>query len=324
MTVINGIEIDNVRSICNEMNQAIENNNPLSPSLHVIIVVSNPCQYAKRFILAREFIKRSHLHTILYVVELAHGSDDFQVTDQNNPRHLRIRTDSSPLWHKENLINLGVSKLLPANWAAMAWVDADIEFENLRWAEDALRILNGSKDIVQLWSHAADMNGRDETMQVFESFGYHHVKKHKFGKSLWHPGFAWAITRRAYEKLGGLYDVSILGSGDHNMAMCLLGHGISSINDATSDGYKNSILEFEKVAKTLRLGYVPGVIRHYWHGSKKDRKYSERWKILVKHQFDPSVHVTKRNGLIVPTNNCPPELLKDIMSYFLERNEDSD
>ena len=36
--------------------------------------------------------------------------------------------------------------------------------------------------------------------------------------NFWHPGFA-------YEKVGGLYDLSILGSGDHNMSFCLMSKG---------------------------------------------------------------------------------------------------
>jgi len=77
--------------------------------------------------------------------------------------------------------------------------------------------------------------------------------------------------------------------------------------------------------KTLRLGYVPGVIRHHFHGSKKNRKYHERWQILVNHNFDPIKHIKKsENGLLIPTEECPKQLLDDIMMYFKERNEDED
>jgi hypothetical protein len=80
---------------------------------------------------------------------------------------------------------------------------------------------------------------------------------------------------------------------------------------------------FQQRVKNLRLGYVPGVIRHYYHGSKKNRKYLERWKILVKHAYNPLVHVKLNNdGLLVPTDSCPRGLLDDILGYFLERNED--
>ena len=58
MTIINNIEIDNIRYERNEIKDAIINNEPIEPKLNVIIVVSNPCLYAKRYILAKEFIKR--------------------------------------------------------------------------------------------------------------------------------------------------------------------------------------------------------------------------------------------------------------------------
>jgi hypothetical protein len=43
----------------------------------------------------------------------------------------------------------------------------------------------------------------------------------------------------------------------------------------------------------------------------------------VKHQYNPEAHVKQDNGVLVPTDTCPTELLTDIMSYFKERNEDS-
>jgi hypothetical protein len=231
------------------------------------------------------------------------------------------------LWHKENMINMGVSKLLPKSWKAFAWIDADIEFDSASWASDTLKILNGCKDIIQLFSHAIDMDKDKNAMSIYPSFGFQYAKNRPRGlpnaQNFWHPGFAWAMTRKAYERVGGLYDVSILGSGDHNMSLSIIGKGINSINLNTTDGYKKSVLEFEKKAKNLRLGYTPGVIRHYFHGSKKNRKYLERWQILVDNKYDPLIHVMKNSdGLLVPTIECPKKLLESIYGYFEERNED--
>ena len=316
-------EEDPDRMITNEMKMAIANNEMIEKKLHVIIVISNPCQYRRRFQLAREFILRQEAHTEMYIVELAYGAGEFHVTDPENPKHLQVRTYTPPLWHKENLINMGVKHLLPKGWKSFAWIDADIEFESPTWAQDALRILNGSQDIVQLWSHAVDMDDNENTMKVFEGFGYQYTKDREFGKTLWHPGFAWAMNRRAYEKLGGLYELSILGAGDHNMALSLIGKGQKSINVGATPEYKKSILQFETRARGLRLGYVPGVIRHYFHGTKKNRRYAERWSILVKNKYDPTKHMKKNpQGLLVPTDTCPPKLLEDIMKYFKQRNED--
>ena len=58
-------------------------------------------------------------------------------------------------------------------------------------------------------------------------------------------------------------------------------------------------------------------------GIYPNRKYTERWQILVKHSYNPLTHITKdENGLLIPTKECPAELLEDIMNYFKERNED--
>jgi hypothetical protein len=326
MTIIDGIEIDIKEQKQDEIRLAILNNEPIDDKLHVITIMSNPCNYKRRYILTREFINRMEKeeNIILYIVELVYGDQQFYVTEKNNKRHLQIRGEF-PLWHKENMINMGV-KLLPKSWKAFAWIDADIEFENSSWALDTLKVLNGCKDIVQIFSHALDMDKIQNSMFIFPSFGYQYTKKSTYGGTginMWHPGYAWACTRKAFEGMGGLYEVSILGSGDHNMSLAFIGNGVKSLNGLTTDDYKKSIKEFEKKVINLRLGYIPGVIRHYYHGSKKDRKYSERWKILVDRAYCPSLHITKnKDGLLVPTKECPQELLDDILIYFKERNED--
>ncbi len=76
MTVINNIEIDVIDFKRNEIKDAIKNNDPIEDKLHVIIVVSNPCLYAKRYLLANQFIKRieeEEENVNLYIVELAYG-----------------------------------------------------------------------------------------------------------------------------------------------------------------------------------------------------------------------------------------------------------
>jgi hypothetical protein len=328
MTIINGIEIDYITYKLNGIKYSIENNDPIEDKLHVIAVISNPCLFAKRYILMKEFINRFKLeesNLILYIVELAYGDQKFLITDSKNKRHLQLRTEC-PLWHKENMINIAVKKLLPSTYKAFAWIDADIEFENSTWTTDTLKILNGSSDIVQLFSHAVDMDKNECTMSVFNSAGYQFTKGLPFSSkspNLWHPGFAWAMTRKAYEKIGGLYENAILGSGDNIMMLSIIGNGVKGINQESSTGYVNSILEYEKKIKTLRFGYVPGVIRHYFHGSKMNRKYNERWAILLKYGYNPELHITTDDsGLIIPTCEFPEELKEDIMTYFKERNED--
>ena len=328
MTIINGVEIDCINYRKNDIKEAIENNDPIEEKLHVILVISNPCLFAKRYILIKNFINRiqqEEKNVILYIVEMAYNNQKFIITQNNNKNHLQLRTET-PIWHKENMINLGVKYLLPKNYKAFAWIDADIEFENSTWVMDTLKVLNGVKDIVQIFSHCVDMDNNETTMSVFNSAGYQYTKLNPFcnkGINHWHPGYAWAITRKAYEKIGGLFEYGILGSGDNIMLFSILNNGLNSITHDSSDDYKKSILDFQEKIKLIRFGYIPGVIRHYFHGSKKNRKYQERWKILVKHNYSPNVHITRdEKGILVPTSDFSEELKKDIYSYFYERNED--
>jgi hypothetical protein len=327
MTVLNGIEIDAIDYNINATKQAILNNEPIDDVLHVVAVVSNPALFATRYILAKQFLYRltQEANVAVYVVELAYGNKPFYITDAKNPSHLQLRTDI-PLWHKENMINVGIRKLLPAKWKAVAWIDTDVEFESTTWALDTLKILNGYKDVVQVFSHCIDMDKDESVMQIFNSFGYQYDKQQPYSKNktnFWHPGYGWAMSRKAYDRIGGLYENAILGSGDNIMSLATICRGLNGVNDESTEGYKQTIRLYEAKAKMLRLGYVPGVIRHYYHGKKKNRQYSERWRILVDHLFDPIEHITHdSNGILIPTNTCPPEIIVKIKEYFYARNED--
>jgi hypothetical protein len=249
----------------------------------------------------------------------------FVITDKNNPNHLQLKSHT-PLWHKENMINMGVKYLLPSNYKAFAWIDGDVEFENNNWALDTLKILNGSKDIVQLFSHCVDMDKDNTTLNLFQGFGYNYCKNKKYSSKkldYWHPGFAWAITRKAYEKIGNLFQLGILGSGDNIVALSLIGKVEMIINEKYNIEYKNAILDYQKKLKTLRLGYVPGVIRHYFHGKKANRKYVERNEVLIKHNYSPKTYLTTdEKGILIPTDCFTEEFKENIMNYFRERKED--
>jgi hypothetical protein len=328
MTVINNIEIDDINFKINDIKYSIKNNDPIEEKLNVILVMSNPCLYAKRYILLKEFVKRmeeDETNIELYIVELIYSNQKFIVTKKNNKNHLQIRTET-PIWHKENMINLGVKKLLPSNWKAFAWIDADIEFESNTWASDTLKLLNGSKDVVQLFSHCIDMDKDESSLNHFSSFGYCYSKGKKYstkGLNYWHSGYAWAITRKAYDKIGGIYDKGILGSGDTIMALSFINNVDKIKNDNYSDDYNNSMIVFQNKAKHLRLGYTPGVIRHYYHGKKQDRKYTDRWQILIKHKYSPDKHLKyNEEGILVPTDQFTEDFRIDILNYFQERKED--
>ena len=328
MTIINGIEIDAINYKMNDIKYAIKHNEPIEDKLNVIIVISNPCLYAKRYKLLNEFVKRiesEEENVNLFIVEMIYNKQKYFVTDKNNKNHLQLKSEI-PIWHKENMINLAVEKLLPKDYKAFAWVDADIEFDSNSWALDTLKILNGCKDIVQLFSHCLDMSNDESNMSIFNGFGFSFSKNKKYtskGLDYWHPGYAWAITRKSYEKLGKIYDEGILGSGDSIIALSLINKVQNMTNINYDDDYNNSMLNYQSKAKTLRLGYVPGIIRHFYHGSKFNRKYTDRWTTLINNKYSPIKHLKYNDdGILIPTDFFPEEFKNDIMKYFKERKED--
>ena len=329
MTVIKGIEIDNIAHHYNDVKYAILNNDPIESHLHVIIVISNPCLYAKRYILLKEFIHRIEKEESLvklYIVEMIYPGQKYIITNYKTKNHLQLYCDT-PLWHKENMINLGVKQLLPPDWRAFAWVDADIEFESTTWALDTLKILNGSRDVIQLFSHSIDMDSSKRNLNIFNSFGYSFAKEKQYttrGLDYWHPGYAWAITRKAYNSIGGLYEFGVLGSGDNIMAMSFINKVEKMTNQNYSSEYNQSMLDFQEKASKLRLGYTPGVIRHHYHGTKQNRQYTERWKILIQHKYNPKKDISHSiEGVLNPSKSFSQEFKKSIIDYFSQRKEDS-
>lgn len=304
--------------------------------LHVISVISNPIRYQSRYKLYSNFcdhIKRSE-HVVHWTCEQSFGCRPFSIAQSCHPTHLQVRS-SNELWHKENMINLMLARL-PNDAEYIAWVDADIEFQRKDWAVETIHQLQHFK-IVQMFQSAIDLGPTGEAIQTHTGFGYSFVNGrrrpnyhdgYKYGG--WHPGYAWAARRSALEELGGLYDVSALGSGDHLMAWALIGEDPGNLSTKTTHGFRKSISDWkDRCDKFIcqSLGYVPGTILHEWHGKKRDRKYSERALILERWGFDPYTDLKRdTQGLYQLNFDGSKRMIGmryEFQRYFRARNEDS-
>jgi len=295
-----------------------------SSILYVIAVISNPARFARRYELFNEFCDRmeDEKHVRLITVELQQGCRDF-VTNST----IKLRTDDE-IWYKENLINIAVTHL-PDDWEYMAWIDADIEFQNKKWVSETIELLQTYK-VLQLFSHAIDLGPKEETLQVHVGFAYQYCNgeiwslPNKYNK-LWHPGYAWAMTRDTFDRVGGLIDFGILGAGDHHMSLSFIGLVNKTLNKNLHENYKllcNIYQErCEKVIKK-NIGFLHGTILHHFHGCKTDRKYVDRWEILVSNNYDPLRDVIKNSRGLYELNTDKIKLRDDIITYFRQRNED--
>jgi hypothetical protein len=314
--------------------------------LDVVAVVSNPVRYRSRYDLFRAF--EAHVLEAgarLTVVEMAFANRPFEVTAPDNPRHVQVRS-AHEYWAKENLINLGISRL-PRDSRYVAWVDADLTFVRHDWVQETLQQLQHYA-IVQMFAEAHDLDPDGLLLNSFRSFAYSHV--HGIPRRLgggtgyyggaplrtpdsriayWHhPGFAWAARREAIDTLGGLFDVAVVGEADYIMAKSLVGEGLDVLYPGVSPGYRKAVIDWQTRALRLRgnLGYVPGTVLHHWHGRKASRKYWDRCKILTDTRFDPAIDLKRDwQGLYQLVDHDEPRstLLRDaIRSYFRSRNED--
>lgn len=301
----------------------------LLDDFYVVTVISNPVRYSRRWQLYKEFAHRMAQQNIkLFTVECALGDRNFEITSADNPMNLQVRTKSE-LWHKENLINLGI-RHLPKNTKYICWIDADIEFMDDNWATHAVHALQ-HYDIIQLFSQALDMGPNGEIMSMSHSFCYSYVNGKPWGGKKYsgqnfHPGFCWAARKESLEKLGLLYEYSILGSGDHNMILSLIGRWQDSVPTTMHPIYKETIKAWQDNATRHiqgNIGYINCIIRHHFHGKKKNRKYVERWEILKKHQYNPLTDICRNVDGVFELTGAKPGLRDDLRMYFRTRNEDS-
>jgi hypothetical protein len=311
--------------------------------LYVVTAIFNPPRFRRRPALYRNFAAHVRdLGAVLVTVEVAFGDRPFECTEPDNPLHLRLRTDQE-LWLKENAIKLGIehlSRVIPG-WQYLAWIDADIQFQRRDIFSETVEQLQHF-DVVQMFSHAIDMGPNGEHMRTDTGFMYQYIKGGavpptstrgtKIGDRYvsWHPGYAWAVRRWALNTVP-IYEYAILGAGDHHMALGLVGRAALSLPRAISPGYRTAVLNCERCAEVnirRNVGYVPGLITHAWHGDKSNRKYVERWQVLIDTQFDPMRDLVRDvQGLLRITDfqDGRSIRLRDLLRiYFGQRKEDSD
>ena len=294
-------------------------------TLYTILPYFNYCDFERRRTLFIEFVKhlRTFNHIRIVVVELVGATPLPKL--RGVYKHIKFPF-TSPIWIKENLINLGVHAL-PSSWTHVAWIDADITFLNATWVQDTFDELS-THDIVQMFHTCVNLGPREQAFKVDKSFAYMSKdsgtpfsKTDRYG--FWHPGYAWACTRAAWTQMDGLIEWAILGSADRHMSYALIGKVLDSAPTNIHANYKKLLSEYQNRCKGLRLSYVPGTILHHWHGSLENRKYRERWQILTHYKFNPNQDIFLTSHGLVSLTRTGNRLQKDLYEYFLGRTEDT-
>lgn len=325
-------------------------------TLYMVVVYSNPFRWSSRRLHFNRCIQhlRKTPNVDLFVVELAYGDRPHEVTSPNEERDIQLRANSE-MFHKENLINIGVSRF-PAGWKYGGYSDGDFHFTRHDWALEAIHMLQ-HHEFVQLFSNYAALTSETSTSdyghRMYRSnsafaWNFNHQREFKaaklailktdpyyghaipqagfpFGHAPGAPGGAWAWRRNAFDAVGGMLDTCIMGSADWWMAFGLA--GVQSSQPLKSDesvrAYNDTIRAWQVKAQKLtqNIGCVDQFALHFYHGDSSNRAYGTREGLLLNHQFNPLTDLTK-NSQGVWEWTGKPRLRDAVRRLFLDRRED--
>lgn len=252
-------------------------------------------QYRRR--LANFKIFRKNLRIPLVAVEVAHGPQ-FELRPGDAEILIQLR-DGAVLWQKERLLNIAL-QALPSECDKVAWLDCDIIFKELDWAEAANDLLDRFPSI-QLFQHVHYLGhdwspqagyGRPELTRPSAAFSL--VSGVPAATCIGHsldvregtpaPGFAWAASRQILDR-HGFFDTCIVGGGNKAM-VCAAQHCFAELmfRHCMNDHQRQYYLTWaEPYYETVRgeIAFLDAEICHLWHGDQRDRKPRARHEGLA-------------------------------------------
>lgn len=297
----------------------------------------NPAGFRRRRLNYRIF--RAHLTVPLLTVELSF-TGEFELEPADADRLIRLR-GGSVLWQKERLLNIAAAAL-PDSCRYVAWLDADVIFDDEDWPIRACEVLRRTR-LLQLYSCAIDLPEgcrspralASEACDRLPSTMYAAASGDDVARSLRYPkhrsvqttanGLAWAAHREFFDA-AGLYDACILGSGDRALACAVLG-----LPDTL-----NAALEFCRAQASHYMGWtrlvsawvgdassaLEGNVFHLWHGPPERRLLATRYAGLRRFRFDPSRDIALTPEQVWRWASDKAGLHEYVEDYFRQRMED--
>lgn len=323
-------------------------------SLHIVTCLSNPMNWQSRYRNLYNSLTNwlTDPHAEITLVECAYPDAPYRVPHKMESfcRSMDSRIHYIPVtahticWQKESLLNIGIMAL-PPEAMFVATLDGDISFQDPNYSAPIISALSWNYQAIQPWYKCLERGPIMEIRGTQWSYGYLHyleVSPHSVeqeepfnghfidlaaGKRLYgHPGYGWAWRRDLLDS-DGLFDRAIVGGADRHMGLALLNTPVENLMQHLRQPYPRLLREWGDKRRQLGfrdLGYASLVIEHAYHGDKTDRKYKDRWDILVTHYYNPLVDVTYNEDHVIELAGNDPGLVADIEAYFQGRNEDSE
>ena len=306
-------------------------------TLWAITCYFNPVGYKRR--LENYQLFRQRLAAPLVTVELSFDGA-FQLRPGDADVLVQLR-GKDVMWQKERLLNLALGRL-PDRCDKVAWLDCDMIFASDDWVQHADAALDEFA-LLHLYHERHDLPrevGPDElpgwTSPSPATSMVHRMAAEGVAPGemlLSHPrqdrrssnGLAWASPRVVLEQ-HGFYDACILGSGDRAV-FCA---GLGTFDYCTRGLLMNARQEAHYLAWARpyfatvrgRVGYIPGVAYHLWHGELRDRRYGERDRGLQAFDLDPVSDIALDGSGCWRWASSKTELHAYVRGYFESRNED--
>lgn len=298
----------------------------------------NPLHYQRRRDNFRIF--RDQLGVPLLTVEME-SPDGFELASSDADIVVRVPAGDL-LWQKERLLNIGL-RHLPACCHLVAWLDCDVWFADPDWPATTAAVL-GQQPLAQLFSEVGYLGpdwrpagAREPAVQRVrpslaagiaggmdpESCFRHPSPAQRPGT--YANGLAWAAHRNLLDQ-HGIYDAGIIGGGDRLLACAAwgcFGHVAEwhQLNAAQVRHYRAWAEPFYDDCQG-RVGVVPGVLYHLWHGAVTGRGLGQRHAGLVEFDFDPHQDIAAGTGGAWHWNCDKPALHEYVAGYFRGRRED--
>lgn len=223
----------------------------------------------------------------------------------------------SYMFHKERLCRL-LEQQVPDKYKKIAFMDTDLFYDNINWYYQTSKLLD-TYDVVQMFENAHWMNSKNTEKELTRK-SVLFMKEEEFNFK-YHPGFAWAFRREYYNDVG-FFDWAVSGSGDTLSSAKWLNKTLPlNFKSLPRPLHTEYIKYFNK--PNPKITYLKDVnIYHLYHGSRKNRQYSQRHEMLFINQDIKELVFLNNQGIYEWTNKSKWNEL--FLNYFINRKDDED
>lgn len=303
----------------------------LPGSIWGVTAYSNPAKFASK----RKNYRRFHSGLAtqglpLLTVEVAFPGQSFELQNDDADVLVQLRGEDC-MWTREAQMNIGV-QALPSDCDKVVLLDCDILFLDPLWIEKTAAALE-KYTLVQPFSLNVDLppDSRLEASRPVAnnlpkaSKSFLELASRRRYSSNCAYGRAWAVRRSVYCQ-HGWYPYNVLGGADRELLAAATDNPFDRVRLFNSRHHRKHAEEWRRLAAVpYRRGasYLPGVVAHLYHGSRRNRRYGGRVGTLLKCDYDPRKDIRMDANGLPRWDSNKPELHSYCYDYFAARQEDS-